>query len=141
LGEQRLSCGVALRRRPALSGYVGRTVLVGLRPEHVEDAAIALGAPPDQRLSAVVDLREALGSEILLFLSLDGAGLSRPALTSEDEPSGATGGDDEVFGGRAGFVARASAESAARPGDRIEVAVDVSKLHFFDAETGLAIYG
>jgi multiple sugar transport system ATP-binding protein len=136
LGDQRIRCGDELSRRPGLSSYVGGSVILGLRPEHMEDAAIKAG-PPDQRLSAVVDLREALGSEVLLFLSLDGSGI-------RDAPATATltdgiGADEEEAFDRAAVVARASAESKARAGDRIEVSVDVSKLHFFDPETGDAI--
>src|SRR5262249_51716040 len=65
--------------RPALRGYEGKPVVIGIRPEHLEDAELAPGAPPDRRLRGTVQLREALGSEGLIHME-GGA----PAALTED---------------------------------------------------------
>src|SRR5215207_5113658 len=64
-----------LAYRPALEGYVGRPVVVGIRPENLEDAALEPDTPDDQRMRGVVVLREPLGSEIVAHFKVD----ARPA--------------------------------------------------------------
>src|SRR5205085_7343969 len=59
-GDSRL----ALEDSKALAPFIGKRVILGVRPEHIEDAAIASGAPEDRRLAAVVDIREDLGSDV-----------------------------------------------------------------------------
>jgi multiple sugar transport system ATP-binding protein len=130
-----------LSGRPGLRSYEGKTVVVGIRPEHLEDAAIARDSPPDRRLKGHVELREALGSELMVHLAID----ARPAMTQEvkelAEDAGTTaedlGGGDEH---RAVVVGRFDADSQVRHSQDAEVAVDTRALHFFDPETGLAIY-
>jgi multiple sugar transport system ATP-binding protein len=142
VGSSRLAIDESnLALRPALRGFAGRTVLVGMRPEHLEDAAIAHEEGPDRRLNGHVELREALGSELMVHISID----ARPALTEEvrelAEDVGATA--EELAGGdsrHAVVVGRFSADSKVREGQDAEIAVDTRALHFFDPETGLAIY-
>jgi multiple sugar transport system ATP-binding protein len=67
LGEQRLALPAELvASRPALAAYAERELIVGIRPEDLEDAALAPDAPADRRLRAEVQLREALGSEVIV---------------------------------------------------------------------------
>ena len=66
--------------RPRIRDYVGRTVVLGIRPESVEDAALATDAPADRRLSGTVELREALGSEIVAHVRVPA---SVPAYTED----------------------------------------------------------
>ena len=54
----------ALAARPALAAYVGRPIVLGIRPEDLEDAALAPDTPAARRLRGKVELREALGSEL-----------------------------------------------------------------------------
>src|SRR3954468_19919913 len=61
----------------ALEPYVGRSVALGLRPEHIEDAAIAPDAPDGRRLRAIVRNVEALGSELIAHLEISG----KPVMT------------------------------------------------------------
>ncbi|HWI05327.1 MAG TPA: sn-glycerol-3-phosphate ABC transporter ATP-binding protein UgpC, partial [Acidimicrobiales bacterium] len=58
-----------LGSRPALTGYEGRKVVVGIRPEDMEDAALVADAPADRRLPAMVELREALGSDVVIHFT------------------------------------------------------------------------
>ncbi|HWK26592.1 MAG TPA: sn-glycerol-3-phosphate ABC transporter ATP-binding protein UgpC [Solirubrobacter sp.] len=132
LGELELTLDAAqVAARPALAGYVGRELAVGIRPEDVEDAAVAHG-PDGGRLTATVDIRENLGSDVFLHLDLPAAAVSSDAVREALETT-----SDERR--RMTFVARVDRASRAREGERIELAVDTRRLHFFDVETGVAI--
>jgi multiple sugar transport system ATP-binding protein len=127
--------------RPALRSFEGKPVVVGIRPEHLEDAAIAHDNPADRRLKGHVELREALGSELMVHLAID----ARPAMTQEvkelAEDAGTTA--EELGGGdknQAVVVGRFGADSKVKEREDAEVAVDTRALHFFDPDTGLAIY-
>src|SRR6059058_4177064 len=56
-----------------LDAYAGRKLVVGIRPEHLEDAALASGIPPERRLRGQVRLRESLGSESVVHFQIDAA--------------------------------------------------------------------
>jgi multiple sugar transport system ATP-binding protein len=127
--------------RPGLRSFEGKPVVVGIRPEHLNDAAIVHDDAPDRRLKGQVELREALGSELMVHLAID----APPALTEEvqelAEDAGTTA--EDLQGGdtnRAVIVGRFGADSKVREGEDTDVAVDTRSLHFFDPETGLAIY-
>src|SRR3954451_22930545 len=80
LGEQRLGLAAdATARRPALEGYVGSTIGIGIRPEHLQDAALSADAPTDRRLRGTVVTTEALGSELLAHVEVE----AEPVLTDE----------------------------------------------------------
>jgi multiple sugar transport system ATP-binding protein len=142
LGNQRLTLDDEnLSTRPGLRSFAGRTVVVGIRPEHLEDAEIARDNPPDRRLTGQVELREALGSELMVHLGIE----APPALTEEVQELAADAGTtaEELGGGdtrRSVVVGRFGAESKVREGEDTEIAVETRALHFFDPETGMAIY-
>jgi multiple sugar transport system ATP-binding protein len=145
LGDQELLVPEELvRRRPALPGYAGRTLAVGIRPEHLEDAAIAQNG--GARLRGKVLLTEALGSEILAHVEINAS----PVVT-EDVVEGAVVDADEAAvaadlmgdsegGGHTTFVGRFDASSKVRPDSDVELVVNTQKLQFFDLETGHAIH-
>jgi multiple sugar transport system ATP-binding protein len=108
-------------------------VLIGIRPEAFEDAALADG-DGRPRLRARVELREALGSEVLVHFSTAG----RLAATDELLELAEDVGDDRAAE-RATLVGRFSPKTRVREGDTIEVAVDTDALHVFDPRTGVAI--
>jgi multiple sugar transport system ATP-binding protein len=130
----------AVAARPGLARYQNRPLVLGIRPDATEDAAIARDTPSDRRLSAKVDLRETVGSEAFVHFTLD----APPVMTEEiKELAEDAGADDlavEASASRTMFIARTHARSAAREGGRVELAVDTRELHFFDAETGAGIY-
>ncbi len=131
LGDQRLAVPAeVVADRPSLASYVGRPVVVGIRPEHLEDASVAPDHPDDQRLDATVDVREALGAETLVHFNLNAQSVD------SGDPDAL---DDLRDTGRC--TARFSASSQARVSDQIRVNVDGRKLHFFDRQTHLAIRG
>jgi multiple sugar transport system ATP-binding protein len=125
-------------QRPALTRFEGREVIVGIRPEHLEDAAVAGGAPAGRRLRGTVALREALGSEIMMHLNVE----AQPALTDEIRELAEDVGTEAPAAEHpaAVLVGRFSARSRAAAGDPVEVVVDTTTLHFFDPESGLGIY-
>jgi multiple sugar transport system ATP-binding protein len=140
LGEQSLDVPAELlARHPALPGFAGRPVIAGIRPENLADASLggSRGVTAG-RLHAEVELRESLGSELVMHLRTK----ARPAVT--DEIRNAAEADQAVIeelelqaeGGQAVIVARFDPRSGARVGDAVEVAVDLERLHFFDPETG-----
>ena len=132
----------ALADRPALRGYAGRSVIMGIRPENLEDAGLSAGVPEDRRLKTAVDLREDMGSEVLIHFTVD----TPPVLTEDTKELAAAVGEDVAdleAGARAGtttMVARFDANTTANESDRVEVAVDTRHLHFFDPETGDSIW-
>ena len=145
VGDQRLGLGQeTLAARPGLREYEGRNVVLGIRPEDLEDAALAPDAPADQRLGGEVVLREALGSELMVHFKVR----ARAALTddvrelAEDVGEVATRDLDAVAGtDETVMVGRFGARSAVSENERVQAAVDTRALHFFDLETGLGIYG
>jgi multiple sugar transport system ATP-binding protein len=130
-----------LAARPALAGYAGKQVVLGIRPEDLEDATLATSTPEDQRLNGTTELTEALGSEIMVHFAID----AKHAVTDDVRELAEDVGDDRGVEDLAGadkatLVGRFGARSRVRPGQPLEVAVDTRSLHFFDPETGLGIY-
>jgi multiple sugar transport system ATP-binding protein len=142
LGSQQIALGdETLGQRPALQAYGGRTVVLGIRPEDLEDAELLPDTPAERRLKGSVRLREALGSEIVAHVTVD----ARHAITDDVRELQADVGDDrtvEDTGGGEGatLVGRFNARSRLVEGDTAEMAVDTRALHFFDPDTGLGIY-
>jgi multiple sugar transport system ATP-binding protein len=143
LGDQTLALPAdTMQTHPALAGYAGRTIVLGIRPEDFEDAALAPETPADQRLRGHTELTEALGSEIMVHFGVH----ARPAMTDDVRELAQDVGDDRAIEGDADdktttLVGRFGPRSGVREGEAIEVAVDNRSLHFFDSETGLGIYG
>jgi multiple sugar transport system ATP-binding protein len=130
--------------RPDLERFDGKEVVLGIRPEDMEDASLVQGSPEDQTLSSTVDLREALGSQVLVHFTIDA-----PIVLTEDTRELAVDVGTEALEdleerareAQSSFVAQLSPRTRLKEGDRMEVVVDTNRLHFFDPETGLGIYG
>jgi multiple sugar transport system ATP-binding protein len=138
VGSQRVVVGdEKLSAHPALRAYEGRTIILGVRPEDLEDAALLPDTPPDRRLRGNVVLREALGSEIVAHFDID----ARPALTDDVRELAADIGEELTNQApHTTLVGRFGADSAVQKGQQVEVAVDTRALHFFDPETGAGLY-
>jgi multiple sugar transport system ATP-binding protein len=130
-----------LATHSALESYLDSDVILGVRPEDLEDASLAPDTPADRRLTGTVRLRESLGSEVMVHLQVDAS----PALTedvrelAQDMDAVAIQNLDEDASGTT-LVGRFNARSRVREGEAVEVAVDTRSLHFFDPGTGLGIY-
>ncbi len=137
LGSQTLGVpDSVLSERPALERFVGSDVVVGLRPEDIEDAALAPDSPADRRLHTTTSLVEALGSEIIIHFPLDVEPFEIMDQEFEGEDAVATATDET---GNYIYVAKINPRSGARMHQPIELAVDTGRLHFFDPGSGLSI--
>jgi multiple sugar transport system ATP-binding protein len=126
----------AFESRPALRGYEGKQVIVGIRPEDIEDAAIASEARGDARLRAKIEIREDMGSEVFLHFGLG----VPPVRTREVEEAVGHEAVEALKADEATFIARVDRETRVGEGQEAELAVDAARLHFFDPENESGIY-
>jgi multiple sugar transport system ATP-binding protein len=136
-GTQRVPLpGETLAARPGLTRFEGRRVVLGIRPEDLDDSALAEETLP--KLRGTVRLREALGSEVMVHLEID----ARPAETDETRELAHDRGESpqQEAAANAVVVGRYSPRTRVREGEGAEAAVETRALHFFDPETGLGIY-
>jgi multiple sugar transport system ATP-binding protein len=144
-GGQRLRLDPAtVESHPGLGAYDGRQVVVGIRPEDMEDAAVLRDTDPDRRLSVVCDIREDMGSEVYVHFNVAAEPVATPevveALVVEDAEDEETRiAAERARGGGVTFVARLERTTSAREREPLELEVDVTRLHFFDPETGLRV--
>jgi multiple sugar transport system ATP-binding protein len=135
-----------LRQRPRLRANVGRAVILGIRPEDIEDAGLVPGAN-GSCLDVDVTLAEPMGAEVIAHFCV-----TEDPVTESDSVAAlvtAAGKDDARrylqlvsadAKGRATLTARLSPRCGARTGAPLRLSVDVERLHFFDAETERSIY-
>jgi multiple sugar transport system ATP-binding protein len=128
--------------RPALNGYDGRKVVLGIRPEDMEDAANVSLPDDGSSFPIVVQLAEAMGSDVYLHFMVD----APPVVTEETKELASELGADVLQGlqqlaseQKTSFVARVSPETTATKGASRNVVVDTRKLYFFDPESGQSI--
>ena len=133
----------ALDSHSALHDYDGRTIVLGIRPEDLEDATLAPDSPQERRIKGTVELTEALGAEIMVHFTIE----ARQAMTEDVRELAQDAGNERAVqqasdGGipKSTLVGRFAPRSRVRPDQAVEVAVDTRALHFFDPETGLGIY-
>ncbi len=121
-GEYRIPLAAA-RRPAATSG----SVVLGIRPEAFEDAAFAPEHLP--RMTVTVEVVEELGSEAHVFFRCAAV------------PAGVDARDESTLlaDERAILTARVDAQSAARVGAVLELAIDPARFHFFDGDTGASL--
>jgi multiple sugar transport system ATP-binding protein len=125
-----------------LKDFGGKEVILGIRPEDLEEAELAADTSPDRMLTGEVQLTEALGSEVMVHFTIDAS----PAVTDEVRELQKDAGTHEMApvaqdtDEGTTMVGRFGARSKARKGEPVKVAVDTRALHFFDPETGLGIY-
>lgn len=112
-----------LAERPSLRDYDGRTVAVGIRPEHL---TVAAEATPNT-IAGTIDIREGLGSEVILHMTSDTTAVDTSAAENASAGSNST------------IVARVEPYTKIQIGDRAQLAVDTPRMHVFDLDTGLAI--
>jgi multiple sugar transport system ATP-binding protein len=144
IGDETISLGEeTLANRPALRSYVGKPVIIGIRPEDLEDASLETGARSDRLLTGRLELREALGSEIMAHFSIKGATAETDETRELAEDAGAAdsaGAQIGVDAGEAVIVGRFSPRSRLKVGDEVKAVVDTRALHFFDPDSGSGIY-
>ena len=141
LGSQRLELPPdLLEARPALRDYDRRSLVLGIRPEDLEDAELAADGESSQRIKGRIELVESLGSEKVVHFAVD----AKPAVTDEiHELARDVGAGDvgrQLTGSGATLVGRFDAHARLAENEEREVLVDTRALHFFDPQTGLGIY-
>jgi multiple sugar transport system ATP-binding protein len=124
----------ALAARSALEGFTGQRVILGIRPEDVEDADLVPDVPALSTLGAVTDIREDMGAEVYVHLSLGVPPVRRPDVDEAVAEEGAEPGASFTLA--PAFVGRLSRETGAREGEPITLAVRTDRLYFFDPATG-----
>ncbi len=96
---------------PALDDYIGKTVVIGIRPEDLHDDEAFIATKEEATVSAYVDVTEMMGAEYYLYLTVAGKA----------------------------FTARVNPRTTAKRGDTIKIAFDTNKIHLFDKETEMTI--
>jgi multiple sugar transport system ATP-binding protein len=121
-----------LQREP---GQGARDVIVGIRPEHFEDAAVEQEEHADRmKFRTKVDVVESMGSELYVYFDVEAGEMESAELNELAADAGLE--DLPSHGGGQQVVARLSAESKAKPGTEVELTVDTSQTKLFDAGTG-----
>ena len=128
LGSQSVMLPDAIAvKRPALRSYVGKDVVIGMRPEHLRAASPDITGP---KLVGDVELIEALGSELVVHFTIDAHRVIAEGALDKDEAAAMQSGEG---------VARVEAKTPVKVGDKMTFSVDVEDMQFFDPQTGLAI--
>ncbi|MCH5186589.1 MAG: TOBE domain-containing protein, partial [Oscillospiraceae bacterium] len=100
-----------VKDKPELEAYIGKEVIVGVRPEDIHDDEAFVNDRKDCVVDAFVEVTEMMGAETYLYLTIGGTP----------------------------FTARVNQRSTARVNDTIKVAFEANKIHLFDKDTELAI--
>ncbi len=111
IGKTKVAIPASKAKALKNGGYVGKTVSMGIRPEDIQDAAIAKDAPADTIMSSTVKVYELLGAEVYLYFDVEGYQIT----------------------------ARVDPRTSARTGSAIKVALNMEKAHFFDKDTEVTI--
>ncbi|HEY3955751.1 MAG TPA: sn-glycerol-3-phosphate ABC transporter ATP-binding protein UgpC [Streptosporangiaceae bacterium] len=128
LGSQEISLpDTKVLQHPALPGYAGKDVVIGMRPEHLHTA----NGGPGPTLTGDVDLVEALGSELVVHFTIDANRVLAEGAVDKDEAAAVQRGEG---------VARVEAKTPVKAGDRMTFTVDIDDMQFFDVDSGLAIW-
>jgi multiple sugar transport system ATP-binding protein len=121
-----------------IDDYAGKQVVVGIRPDRLEDAAIASDVPSDRRIAGTSTLRETLGSDVLVHFNVDGG---RP-LASEVRSIAYDVEDPvelETVDRPLSFIGRFSPRSGVQTQEALEVAVQPGSIQIFDRTDGRSL--
>jgi multiple sugar transport system ATP-binding protein len=128
LGSQQIELpDTVLLAHPALASYAGKTVVAGIRPEHLPAAGSYSRGPT---LAGDVDLVEALGSELVVHFTIDAKKVLAEGAQAADAEAATISGEG---------VARVDPHTQVKAGDRFTFAIDTEGMQFFDDDSGSAI--
>ena len=134
-GEKLRVAPELLAHRPGLIEYKGKDIIFGLRPEIFFNTDA--GTAEDRSISVTAAVVEQLGSEAFVHFDKE----VPPVVTPDIQELLADQGQAaSVLGDLTKFTAKVDPDRAPKFGDQIRLAVDTTKLHFFDKATGSAIY-
>ncbi len=126
----------AVEARQGLDGYVGREVILGIRPSDFEDAELA--EPTWPRMTVESSVTEELGSEVQVIFAVDAPAVQHASISDARADDGEDG-TIPLAGNKTLWTARVAARSRIRPGSSATLAVNTANLQFFDPASGLAI--
>ncbi len=133
-GKDSIKCNADKNKK--LKEFDGQEIVLGIRPEAFEDSIYANTKEFSEKLDIQVSLIEQLGSDSYIHFYKD----IKPVQTEAIEEILADEGEDiTVLGDQTKFIARVNPNSAVKEGDKITLAIDPSKLHYFDPTSGNAI--
>jgi multiple sugar transport system ATP-binding protein len=142
-GAERLALDEKERsEHETLGDWVGKKLIVGIRPEHLQDAGLAPNGRPDRQLRGLVRLKEALGSEIVVHFQIEAVPVVSAELSELEEvheTSLLEALDQERRMRRTAFVGRFDVGTRVNEDEQAGIAVAAGALRFFDPETGRAI--
>jgi len=121
--------------RPELRGTAGRRVALGIRPEDVSSSGA--GAP----LDVMIDIKEDMGAEVYLHFAVDAAPVTADELREIVGAEALEAADVQTHHHGSPFVARVERGARVREGEKARLAVDTSRMHFFDLESGESLAG
>ena len=125
--------GPEQKKALAKAEFEGDAVIVGIRPEHIEDPELE---PKWTKFEAPIDVIESMGSEIYAYFTFEGGDVEHEDLADLHESSG-TG---EMGGTKGRAVARLSPDANVKEGEHGKLALDATRIHLFDPSTGKALY-
>jgi multiple sugar transport system ATP-binding protein len=126
-------------RQGIQSAGAGRDVIVGMRPEHFEDAAVEDEHANRMKFRTTVDVVESMGSELYVYFDVKVEGEELHAAELDELAADAGMEDLPSHGEGQQVVARLSAESRATPGSEVELTLDTSQIKLFDASSGRSL--
>ena len=133
-GEDSIKCSAEENKK--LKEFDGQEIVLGIRPEAFEDSKYANSKEFSEKLDIGVSLIEQLGSDSYIHFYKD----IKPVQTEAIEEILADEGEDiSVLGDQTKFIARVNPNSVVKEGEKITLAIDPSKLHYFDPTTGNSI--
>jgi len=112
VGETTVDLPAEKRAMLVAEGYEGMEIILGIRPEHIHTNAAEIESNASSMFEATIDVAELMGAETYLYAHLNGSN----------------------------FIARIEATTAIKAGDKIPLAFDMEKAHFFDAESEKRIF-
>ena len=121
-------------QRPGLARYAGKRIVIGFRPEDVVDAALREDLARTNRIAATADLVEALGSDVLVHFGIEAQAAT---VVSSDSLQQIKSSDT---GATSPAIARLTPRSDVRLGGTVDLSIDTERLHFFDPDSGEAIW-
>jgi multiple sugar transport system ATP-binding protein len=128
--------------RRGLGAYMGRSVILGVRPSDFEDAAFVQKGEGRPVIKADVTISEELGSEVNIIFALKAPPVAHEVMQAKFDKQAREADESEAIVASEGqtlWTARVNAKTQARAGRTIELAVDNRALHYFDPDSGQAI--
>jgi multiple sugar transport system ATP-binding protein len=126
-------------RHPRLRVYEGLPVVVGIRPDDLEDAALAPTAPADARIEVNVDRVETIGRDVQVHFDVGARLVTVPEAESSEEETEDDAGVWAHEAPSSRFIARMDERTRVREGDRLELVVNTARMHVFDPVSGEAV--